>query len=85
MQAMATLYVRDVPTELYEQLRHEAASTRRSLSAETIELLRRALAPSLPGVSLEQLLQGADRIRKLHPLPAGSPGAAELIREDRER
>jgi plasmid stability protein len=82
---MATLYVRDVPTELYEQLRREAASARRSLSAETIDLLRRALTPNLPGVSLQQLLERADRIRKDHPLPAGSPGAADLIREDRER
>ncbi len=82
---MATLYVRDVPPELYEKLRREAASSRRSLSAETIELLSRALAPGLRGVSLQQLLEHADRIRGSHPLPAGSPGAAELIREDRER
>jgi plasmid stability protein len=81
---MPTLYVRDVPSELYERLRHEAASARRSLSAETIELLRRGLSPR-PGVSLEQLLQGADRIRAEHTLPAGAPTAAELIREDRDR
>lgn len=85
MQAMPTLYVRDVPSELYERLRQEAASARRSLSAETIELLRRALAPDVRGVSLERLLKGADRIREQHLLPAGSPSAAELIREDRQR
>jgi plasmid stability protein len=81
---MATLYVRDVPPELYERLRREAASARRSLGAETIELLDRALAPS-SGISMERFLQSADRIRETHSLPAGSPGAAELIREDRER
>jgi plasmid stability protein len=81
---MPTLYVRGVPSELYERLRREAASARRSLGAETIELLRRSLSPS-HGVSLEQLLQGADRIRTQHSLPPGSPTAAELIREDRER
>lgn len=81
---MATLYVRDVPSELYERLRHEATSARRSLSAETIELLRRSLAPRR-GLSLEQLLQGADQIRAKHSLPAGAPSAAELIREDRDR
>jgi plasmid stability protein len=79
-----TLYVRDVPSELYERLRREAASARRSLSAETIELLRRSLSPGA-GVSLGQLLEGADRIRAEHSLPAGSPTAAELIREDRDR
>lgn len=81
---MATLYVRDVPSELYEQLRREAASARRSLSAETIELLRRSLSPG-SGLSLEQFLQGADQIRSEHAVPAGSPAAAELIREDRDR
>lgn len=84
LQAMPTLYVRDVPSELYERLRREATSARRSLSAETIELLRRGLS-SRSGVSLEQLLNGADRIRAKHALPAGSPTAAELIREDRDR
>jgi antitoxin FitA len=81
---MATLYVRDVPPELYERLRREAASARRSISAETVELLRRGLS-SRSGVSLEQLLQGADQIRAKHALAAGSPSSAELIREDRDR
>jgi plasmid stability protein len=81
---MPTLYVRDVPSALYERLRQEAASARRSLSAETIELLRRSLSPR-SGVSLEQLLQDADRIRAEFALPAGTPTAAELIREDRDR
>lgn len=84
MHAMPTLYVRDVPSDLYERLRREAASARRSLSAETIELLRRSLSPG-PGISLDQLLEGADQIRARHSLPEGSPTAAELIREDRER
>ena len=81
---MHTLYVRNVPSDLYERLRQEAAAARRSLGAEAIELLGRALAPS-SGVSLDQLLGNADRIRTLHALPTGSPTAAELIREDRER
>jgi antitoxin FitA len=81
---MPTLYVRDVPSQLYERLRQEAASARRSLSAETIELLRRSLSPG-SGLSLEQLLQGADRVRAKHAVAEGSPSAAELIREDRDR
>lgn len=82
---MPTLYVRDVPTELYEQLRREAAAARRSMGAETIELLRRSLSPGSSEVSLDQLLQEADRIRADRRLPADAPTAAELIREDRER
>jgi plasmid stability protein len=81
---MPTLYVRNVPSELYERLRQEATAARRSLGAEAIELLRRSL-PSPSGISLEELVQDADRIRAKHILPAGSPTAAELIREDRDR
>lgn len=81
---MPTLYVRNVPSELYERLRQEAAAARRSLGAEAIELLRRGLSTA-SGISLEQLLQDADRIRADHALPAGSPTTAELIREDRDR
>jgi plasmid stability protein len=81
---MPTLYVRDVPSELYERLRREAAAARRSIGAEAIELLNRGLA-SRSGTSLDQLLEGADRIRAEHALPPGSPSAAELVREDRER
>jgi plasmid stability protein len=81
---MPTLYVRDVPPELYEQLRSEAKTARRSISAETVERLRRSLSPR-SGASLEQFLRDADRIRAEHVLPGGSPTAAELIREDRDR
>jgi hypothetical protein len=81
---MPTLYVRDVPVALYEQLRGEAKAARRSIGAETVERLSRSLAPR-SGTSLEQFLRDADRIRAEHVLPADSPTAAELIREDRER
>jgi plasmid stability protein len=81
---MPTLYVRNVPPELYDRLRQEAASARRSLGAEAIELLRSCLS-TRSGVSLDQFLEDADRIRAKYVLPAGSPTAAELIREDRDR
>ena len=83
--AMPTLHVRNVPTELYERLRQEAAASRRSINAETIEILRQALGPGTNRVSMEDLLRRADTIRGSHSLPPGAPGAADLIREDRER
>jgi len=81
---MPTLYVRDVPPELYERLRREAKSARRSIGAEAIERLRRSLS-SRTSTSLDQFLRDADRIRSEHVLPGDSPTAAELIREDRDR
>jgi plasmid stability protein len=40
---MATLHVRNVPEDLYEELRAAAETDRRSIGAETISLLRGAL------------------------------------------
>jgi plasmid stability protein len=40
---MATLHVRNVPDDLYEELRAAAEADRRSIGAETISLLRGAL------------------------------------------
>ena len=37
---MATLYVENVPDDLYEALRKRARSQRRSIAAEVLELLR---------------------------------------------
>ena len=40
---MATLYVENIPEDLYESLRERARANRRSISAETIFPLERAL------------------------------------------
>jgi plasmid stability protein len=41
---MAILHVRNVPDELYENIRRQAQAHSRSISAEVIVLLQRALA-----------------------------------------
>ncbi len=40
---MATLYVKNVPDEIYEVLRRQAKANRRSIAAETIALLENML------------------------------------------
>lgn len=81
---MATLYVRNVPAELHDRLREDAKAAGRSINAEAIDALRRGLA-SGSGTTLDELIRKADEIRSRHTLPAGSPTAAELIRQDRDR
>jgi plasmid stability protein len=78
---MATLHVRGVPDDLYAALAEQARERETSLTAETIRLLRRALALDRPGQAaiLEAIRQ--DRRR----LPVGAPEAARLLREDRGR
>ena len=78
---MPNLQVRNIPDELYEALRAAADNEGRSLSAQTVALLKRALADSL-----------VDRARVARRVAARrrSAGvmtrdAAELLREDRDR
>jgi plasmid stability protein len=78
---MSTLHVRNVPEPIYRALHRRAKERGSSVSAETIRLLGRALRVDRPGV--RELL---DQIERTRPVARkGAPGAAELIREDRDR
>ncbi|MBI4728758.1 MAG: hypothetical protein HY775_04565 [Acidobacteria bacterium] len=77
---MSTLHVRNVPAEIYEDLRRVAASRRTSISAEAIRILRRAMRVDRAGV--RELLDEVDADRPV--ARRGAPSAASLIREDRD-
>jgi plasmid stability protein len=82
---MATLYVENVPEELYESLRERARSNRRSISAETIFLLERMLP-----TAAELRRRGAvyRRIQRLSTRPGAvtsGPSTDQLLRGDRDR
>ena len=80
---MATLHVRNVPDELMERLRERARAENRSISAELVTLLERALREqSLPvAVLLERMSRRLEE-QRLRP---HVPDSLELIREDRGR
>jgi plasmid stability protein len=80
---VATLYVRDVPDELYARLKTRAEEQGRSLTAETIVLLRRALDAEWPE-QRDVLARIAARPR-FSPAAAGAPGSTEMLRDDRAR
>jgi plasmid stability protein len=80
---MAILHVRNVPDELYESIRRQAQTQNRSISAEVIVLLQRALAGS--DRSQDEILSGIRRRRFYNPLEAGAPPSTTLLREDRAR
>jgi plasmid stability protein len=73
---MATLHIRSVPDEMVDRLRALARARQRSLSAQVIALLERALA--------EETQQQA-QVNLLDAPPAGAPDSTLLLREDRER
>jgi plasmid stability protein len=80
---MATLHVRNIPESLYEQIRARAEARSRSLSAEVVVLLTRALEDDRP--SPAEVLEEIRRRRSFRPAAVGAPDSTTLLREDRDR
>ncbi|HYL64295.1 MAG TPA: hypothetical protein VE077_16905 [Candidatus Methylomirabilis sp.] len=83
---MPTLYVENVPRDLYEAIRKSAKSQRRSIAAEILVLL----AKSFPTQKeLKRRREWVQKLRSLDasipPLSGDGPSSVEMIREDRSR
>ena len=83
---MATLYVENVPDDVYKALRKRAKSKRSSIAAEVIDMLKQFVPTE---AELKRRREFYDRLAELRakpPLTSGPfPSAEEMIREDRER
>jgi plasmid stability protein len=83
---MPTLYVENVPKDLYQALRKRARENRTSIAAEVISLLERNV-PTLE--ELRRRREFYDRMAEIRGRePEGSgpfSTAEEMIREDRDR
>jgi plasmid stability protein len=83
---MPTLYVENVPHDLYEALRKQAKKKRKSIAAEVIEILEERVPTEADLSRREQLYRRALRLSRMKSLTPGPfPSAEEMIREDRER
>jgi len=83
---MATLYVENVPDELYEALRERAKASRRSIAQEAIALLEQNVPTASELTRRRRFLEKALRMQARKPLTAGPfPSTEEMIREDRSR
>jgi len=80
---MRTLHVRSVPEELYDELREKARDSNRSLSAEVVTLLARALEQSRAQREHHKALGSIGR-RRFKP-GKGAPRTSDLLKEDRRR
>jgi plasmid stability protein len=83
---MPTLYVENVPKDLYQALRARARKNRSSIAAEVIALLK----DSVPtGAELRRRKRAFEELLELQastpPGPGPFPSTEEMIREDRER
>ena len=78
---MPTIYVRNVPSEVYEALRRRAERNGRSLNAEVLATLARDVARDPGRASIaDQIAAFATRIN----LPPDAPKPEDLIRELRD-
>jgi plasmid stability protein len=83
---MATLYVENVPDELYEALRARARQNRNSMAAEVVALLRENVPTEAELSARQNFARKMSRFRsQKSSSPRGFPSAEEMIREDRER
>jgi len=80
---MSILHVRNIPDELYERIRRRAQAQSRSISAEVIVLLNRALTET--EAAQRDVLADIRRRRFFRPAEAGAPDSTSLLREDRAR
>ncbi len=80
---MPTLHVRSVPEDLYTRLQRMAQTKSRSMSAQVVTLLYKALEQEEARKQQRKLLTHIRR-RRFTP-PRGTPDVVELLREDRRR
>ena len=83
---MATLYVENVPEELYEALRKPARQNRKSIAAEVLQFLEQFIPTER---QLKARRASFNRLERLasQPSPARGPfpSTEEMVREDRSR
>ena len=83
---MPTLYVENVPEELYEAIRARAQGNRKSITAEVLDLLAANVATPTELARRKAFLKRAMKIRSQHPASRGPhPSSEEMQREDRAR
>ena len=80
---MATLYVREIPEDLYRQVLRIAQEEERSLSSFVVQLFQRATEEDKLRHQRSRALTSLRRRRR--PLPAGAPDADEVLRKTRQR
>ena len=83
---MPTLYVENVPHELYEALRKRARERRKSIAAEVLELLEESVPTASELARRREFVERARKLRAKRPQSSSPfPTTEEMQREDRRR
>ena len=80
---MATLHVRSVPEDLYQEIQKLAEERSRSLSAQVVTMLAQGVEDEKSRKTQTKALAAIRRRR--FSAPKKSPSSLELLREDRKR
>ena len=81
---MATLYVENIPDEIYEALRARAQENRKSISSEVLTLLAENFPTKAELLRRKKLLSCALKLSAVQGT-ASQSSTEELLRQDRER
>ena len=82
---MATLHVRNVSDDLYQTIQVLASREQRSLGAEVVVLLERAVDEEALRAQRMELLERIASRRRSFRQPEGAVDSLTLLREDRAR
>lgn len=82
---MATLYVENVPEDLYKALRESARARRRSIAAEILAVLEETYPTEKELIARQAFVRKLERMRAKKPLSRRVIPTEELQREDRRR
>jgi plasmid stability protein len=83
---MPTLYVENIPDDLYDALRQQARRRRKSIAQEVLALLETHVATPQELKRRRELLQKALRMSARRSSASGPfPSTEEMLREDRAR
>lgn len=83
---MATLYVENVPDDLYEALRRLAKRNRSSIAAEVVTLLQRNVPTEQELKKRREFVKRLQHLRAAESSGSGPfPTAEQMLREDRAR
>ena len=81
---MPTLYVENVPEDLYEALRDRARADRKSIAAEVLDLLKQNVPTPAELARRQKFVEWAAEVRSSASPGAGPfPSTEEMIREIR--
>jgi plasmid stability protein len=83
---MATLYVENIPDDLYDALRQRARSARKSIAQEVIEILEKFVPTPAELAERRRFVRKALRLSAQKPASASAfPSTEQMLRTDRDR